>query len=130
MRRREEVDTPNRELLKGSTPTLILAILEEGPRHGYAIVREIERRTSATLSLGEGSLYPALHGMERDGFLSAEWVADGSGPARKVYALTDTGRAELAKRLRTWRDFVQSVESVIGDLNLRPEGGLPDAQPA
>ena len=110
------------ELLKGSTTTLILAVLREGPRHGYAIAREIERRSSEALKLGEGSLYPALRTLEADGLVSSSWEIQPSGPARKVYALTDAGQAALAKRTESWREFVRAMESVLG--------GSPDAQPA
>lgn len=117
-----------RELLKGSTPTLILAVLAEGPRHGYAVAREIERRSGSALSLGEGSLYPALHGLERDGLIAGSWEnPPNGGPPRKVYALTDTGREELERRTRTWREFVEAIEGVLTH-NTTP-GGIPDAPP-
>lgn len=102
------------ELLKGNTPTLLLSVLEEGPLHGYAIAREIERRSKDTLQLGEGSLYPALRTLERDGLITGRWEPQPSGPARKVYELTDAGRAEIVKRTRTWREFVEAVENVLG----------------
>ena len=102
------------ELLKGNTPTLILAVLESGPRHGYAIAREIERRSDDALKLGEGSLYPALHALERDGLVTSGWEVQASGPARKVYVLTEAGSAELAKRARSWRRFADAIDGVIG----------------
>ena len=110
------------ELLKGSTPTLILTILESGPLHGYGIAREIGRRSAELLRPGEGSLYPALRLLEGDGLIVGSWEIRASGPARKVYALTDAGRAELARRVRSWREFARAMESVLG--------GTPDAQPA
>jgi len=111
------------ELMKGNTPTLILAVLAEAPRHGYAIAREIERRSQEALSLGEGSLYPALRLLEADGLVTSAWEPQPSGPARRVYSLTDGGRAELAKRTRSWREFVQAIEGVI-------TGGSHGPQPA
>jgi PadR family transcriptional regulator PadR len=110
------------ELLKGNTPTLILSVLAGGPLHGYAIAREIERRSSEALKLGEGSLYPALRALEGEGLVSGSWEIQPSGPARKVYALTDAGQAALARRTQSWREFVRAMESVLG--------GSPDAQPA
>src|SRR5205085_1506204 len=101
------------ELLKGSTPTLILAVLAGAPRHGYAIAREIERRSDGALSLGEGSLYPALRLLEADGLVTSAWEPQPAGPARRVYSLTDAGRTELAVRTRSWRDFIHAIESVI-----------------
>ena len=111
------------ELLRGNTPTLILAVLAEGPRHGYGIAREIQRRSGEALRLREGSLYPALRVLEADGLVSSCWEPQESGPARRVYALTDAGLAELTRRRQSWRDFVQAVDWVLG--------GLPDElQPA
>lgn len=109
------------ELLKGNTPTLILAVLREAPRHGYAIAREIERRCDNALQFKEGTLYPALRALERDQFIVGAWQEPSAGPARKVYTLTDAGHKELARRTHTWANFVQSINSVIG--------GDPDVQP-
>jgi PadR family transcriptional regulator PadR len=113
------------ELLKGNTPTLILAVLEAGPSHGYAIAREIERRSRDALRLGEGSLYPALRALERDGLVASRWEVQPTGPARKVYVLTEAGHAELAKRTRSWRQFAKAIENVIG-----VREGDHDPQPA
>lgn len=116
----------DRELLKGSTPVLILAVLAEGPRHGYAIAREIEQRSNGVLSLGEGSLYPALHGLEREGFIVGGWeVVAGGGPPRKVYALAESGQTALRERTALWRNFVGAIEGVIAPTS-DAEGGLPD----
>ena len=101
------------ELLKGNTPTLILAVLEEKPLHGYAIAREIEKRSADTLSLGEGSLYLVLRSLERDGFVSSEWEVQPSGPARRLYELTTSGKDELLRRERTWRTFANAINCVL-----------------
>ena len=105
----------NGELLKGNTPTLLLAVLHQGPLHGYAIAREIERRSNDALQLGEGSLYPALRTLERDGLVFSRWEPQPAGPARKVYELTEAGHAELVKRTQSFRQFVEAVENVIGE---------------
>lgn len=109
------------ELLKGSTPTLILAVLVEAPQHGYAVAREIERRSEQALSLGEGSLYPTLRLLEADGLVTSAWEPRPSGPARKVYSLTDAGRKELAARTASWRDFVRAIEGVISGESHEPQ---------
>ena len=101
------------ELLRGSVPTLILAALADAPRHGYAIAREIERRSDAALALGDGSLYPALRALERAGFVAGQWETPGGGPARRVYSLTNEGRAELARRTQTWERFVSAVTGIL-----------------
>ena len=110
------------ELRKGSTPTLILAVLADGPRHGYAIAREIERRSADALKMGEGALYPALRALERDGLVVSQWETQGSGPARRTYTLTDAGQARLAQQIEIWRKFSEAIGLVIG--------GTPDVQPA
>jgi PadR family transcriptional regulator PadR len=110
------------ELLKGNTPTVILAVLEAGALHGYAIAREVERRSAGTLSLGEGSLYPALRALERDGFIASRWEPQPSAPARKVYELTEAGLLELNRRERSWRDFTSAMNDILS-------GRKPDAQP-
>ena len=102
-----------RELLKGNTPTLVLAVLEDAPQHGYAIAREINRRSDNALRCKQGTLYPALHALERDGLIAGAWEIGGERP-RKVYALTDAGRAELARRVRTWDTFSRAIGQVIG----------------
>ncbi|MGO8669841.1 MAG: PadR family transcriptional regulator [Capsulimonadaceae bacterium] len=111
-----------RELKKGSTPALILAVLSDGPRHGYSIAREIERRSADALSMGEGTLYPTLKGLETDGFVTSEWQNEAPGPSRKVYKLTDKGRGELDRHKSLWQTFSTAVSSVLG--------GTPDVKPA
>ena len=111
-----------RELKKGSLQMLILAVVADGPRHGYAIAREIERRSQNLLQNGEGALYPALRALERDGWLLSRWETQPAGPARRVYELTDEGGAKLAAQIKEWREFAQAVDSVLG--------GFPDASPA
>ncbi len=103
----------DRELQKGGVPTLILAVLSDAPRHGYAIAREIERRSRNALKAGEGSLYPALRALENDGLVAGAWEIQPSGPARKVYSLTDDGRAELAKRTKAWKEYARAVGLVL-----------------
>lgn len=111
----------SRELLKGNIQTIILAVLSEAPLHGYAIAREIERRSENTLRFGEGTIYPALHTLERDRLVCSAWDTTRGGPARKIYTLSESGHQELAKRRRTWHAFARTIERVIG--------GQPDAQP-
>ena len=114
------------ELKKGSTSVLILAVLADGPRHGYAIAREIERRSREALSMGEGALYPALRALEREGMVLSEWETQPSGPARRIYTLTEAGQAKLASQVRAWNRFSQAVNDILGDA----DGGVPYVQPA
>lgn len=110
------------QLLKGSTQTLILAILRDDPRHGYAIAREIERRSENGITFHDGTLYPALQQLERAGLILGAWEPAEKMPSRKVYRLTDAGQVELEKRLTVWSRFVQSVNSILG---ISPEPVLP-----
>jgi PadR family transcriptional regulator PadR len=89
-------------------------VLQDSPQHGYAIALEINRRSNNALKLKQGTLYPALHALERDGLIVGEWeVPEGERP-RKVYRITEAGRAELAQRARSWSAFATAMESVIG----------------
>ena len=103
-----------RELLKGNTPTLVLAVLQDGPLHGYGIAREIERRSENALKFKEGTLYPALHTLEREGRITGEWRREEGGRERRVYSITPTGLAALEQRTRTWNTFATAIERVIG----------------
>jgi len=103
-----------RELLKGNTPTLILAVLREGPLHGYAIAREIDQRSGSVLRCKEGTLYPVLHALERDGLIAGEWRREEGGRERKVYVITETGATALEERSRMWTRFSGAVERVLG----------------
>ena len=78
----------NRELLKGNTGTVVLAILAEGPLHGYEIAKEMRRRSEDALTLGQGVLYPILHRLEAQGLIAGEWEQSTGTPSRKMYKLT------------------------------------------
>lgn len=103
-----------RELLKGNTPTLVLAVLREGALHGYGIAREIDRRSGSVLKCKEGTLYPVLHALERDGLIAGEWRREEGGRERKIYVITETGAAALVERSRVWSRFTSAVERVLG----------------
>ncbi len=102
----------DRDLLRGNIPTLILAVVSEGPLHGLAIAREINQRSNKALELKQGTLYPALHALERDGWICGEWeILEGERP-RKIYTLTPDGTAELERRMRAWDQFTAAMERV------------------
>jgi transcriptional regulator len=104
-------------LLPGTLELLVLKVLTRGAQHGYGIVREIQRRSAEALVVEEGSLYPALHRMERRGWIEAEWGASDSNRRAKFYALTRPGRRELAAQTENWRRMTTAVEGVLA-----PEG--------
>lgn len=107
--------TPARapELPAGALEMLVLKTLSIGALHGYAILREIRRRTGDALVVEEGSLYPALHRMERRGWIEAEWGQSESNRKAKFYSLTRAGRAELRSRTAGWERLVAGIASVL-----------------
>jgi PadR family transcriptional regulator PadR len=102
----------NRERLKGNLDLLLLSILSAGPAHGYAIITALRDRSDGTFDLPEGTIYPALHRLERSGLLASDWSDEGR--KRRVYALTDSGAAALAAERGEWRRFASGVQAVLG----------------
>jgi PadR family transcriptional regulator PadR len=100
------------ESLKGHLDALILAVLADGPLHGYAIIDALKRRSDGAFALPEGTVYPALHRLEAASLLSSEW-SDGEGRRRRVYELTRRGRRDLVTRRSEWRAFSRAVEAVL-----------------
>ncbi len=103
-----------RDLAKGDLPALILAVLSNGSLHGYAIAREVERLSDQVLRLREGALYPALRVLEQDGLIIGEWQPQERGVDRKVYSLTDSGRAEMLARTAELRSYAALINMMLG----------------
>ncbi|MBC8134450.1 MAG: helix-turn-helix transcriptional regulator [Fibrella sp.] len=111
------------KLQRGSATTvvLVLAVLKDGPRHGYDIAREVERRSGDTLSFKYATLYSVLHGLEADGFIISVWEQpQEERRARRVYDLTAEGLIALEKACKQWVEFSQAVNSVIDAVGLLP----------
>ena len=104
---------PNVDLLQGTLDLLILKTLSWGPAHGYAIARWIHQLTGAVLQVGEGSLYPALHRLEQQGFVRAEWQTGESGRETKVYSLTRAGRQQLEEELSQWERLSAAIQLTL-----------------
>jgi DNA-binding PadR family transcriptional regulator len=102
------------EMLKGHLDAIVLAALEGGPAHGYAIIEAIKNRSDGTFDLPEGTIYPALHRLEQAGLLSSAWTTPPSGRRRRVYALTKSGASRLADGRKAWTRFAKAVDSSIG----------------
>lgn len=100
-------------MLKGHLDAIVLAALETGPAHGYAIIEAIKSRSGGTFDLPEGTVYPALHRLEQAGLLSSTWTTPPSGRRRRVYALTKNGVARLAEGRKAWGRFSKAVESSL-----------------
>src|SRR5438093_7295719 len=103
-----------------------MAVLQDGPLHGYGIAREIERRSGYALRCKEGTLYPALHALERDGLVTGEWRKEAGGRERKVYTLTPAGLAALEQRARTWTEFASAIQRVLGGAPDVGTTGIPE----
>lgn len=97
--------------------SLILAVIETEPLHGYAIAKRIKERSEEALEYGEGTLYPALKKLHSLDLVESSWQTDGTGPARKVYFITEKGRKQLAADRESWRKYVKSFSLVLGGQN-------------
>ena len=103
----------NRERLKGHLDLLLLSVLAAGPAHGYAVITALRARSGGTFDLPEGTVYPALHRLERAGLLASSWE-DAEGRRRRVYALTADGEAALAAERTEWKRFAGGIGLVLG----------------
>jgi PadR family transcriptional regulator PadR len=101
------------ELLHGTLDILILKALAAEPRHGYAIVRQIEAETSAAVVVEDGSLYPALYRLEKKRLIRGEWGISDAGRRARFYALTEAGRRQLAARIAEWERFSLGVSRML-----------------
>jgi DNA-binding PadR family transcriptional regulator len=99
--------------VKGQLDALILATLETGPAHGYAVGQALRERSDGAFDLPEGTIYPALHRLERDGLLASEWSNE-AGRHRRIYRLTRTGTSALGARRAEWSAFAGAVQTVLG----------------
>jgi transcriptional regulator len=101
-------------LLRGTLDLLILKALSTGEKHGYAVSEWIDAVTDGSLLVEEGTLYPALHRLERRGLIAAEWGVSDNNRRAKYYALTAPGRRHLADQATTWRLYSDAVAKVLG----------------
>ena len=101
-----------RELKRGSTELLILALIEDQPRHGYEIGRLIEERSEGTISFHVASLYPTLYRLEDRGLIEGRWVERPEQRRRKYYRLTPQGRKVLSSQRSVWREFFAPLDRV------------------
>lgn len=102
----------SREELKGHLDLLLLATLRDREQHGYALIEALKKGSGGTFDLPEGTIYPALHRLERSGLLSSRWSSE-SGRKRRVYKLTRKGAQALDERTQAWKQFAQGVDLVV-----------------
>ncbi len=101
------------DLLQGTLDLLILKTLTPGALHGYGIAQRILLTSRETLDVQQGSLYPALHRLERKGLIDSEWKESGNGRLAKFYSLTRAGRKQLAGELDQWQRYARSINWVL-----------------
>jgi len=99
--------------LRGTLPTLILEALEEEPKHGYLIAQRIKERSRGVLDFKEGTLYPALHKLEKDGLVES-YEGTENGRERRYYRISKQGRGVLAKDRAEWRELSRAVTLILG----------------
>ena len=101
------------ELLKGTLDVMILKALTWGPKHGYAVTRWVADATDGRLTIVEGALYPALHRLERRGFVASEWGVSENNRQARFYQITTAGRHQLGVEVSTWREYVELLGRVL-----------------
>ena len=101
------------DLLQGTLEFLILKTLSWGPLHGFAIGRWIRQRTDDALEIEEGALYPALHRMERRGWIEADWGVTENNRRAKYYEITRLGREQLKREESSWTRYVAAVSKIM-----------------
>jgi transcriptional regulator len=101
------------DLLRSSLDLLILKALSWGPRHGYAVAEWIEHATGDALAVEEGTLYPALHRLERKGWLQAEWGISENNRRAKFYRLTAAGRARFRAEAPAWHQYAEAIAAAL-----------------
>ena len=104
---------PKNDLLQGTLALLVLKTLARGPLHGYGITLHIQSVSRDILRVEEGSLYPALHRMEQDGWVSAEWGTSENNRRARYYRLSAKGRKQLAEEEKNWQHLTQAVARVL-----------------
>jgi Predicted transcriptional regulators len=102
-----------RELLKGNTDSLLLCLINRQPTYGYQIIKELEKRSNGYFQFKEGTLYPALHRLEKNKLVRGEWQTLPNGQQRRYYYITTKGQQVLAGKLTTWQDFSTAVRAII-----------------
>ena len=107
-------DMLDRELKRGSTEMLILALVEDRPRHGYEIAKLVEQRSGGVLQFHVASLYPLLYRLEKRGLINGRWVEKPGQRRRRYYKLTSAGQKTLIDQRQTWKDFFAALDRVAG----------------
>ncbi len=102
-----------RDLMKGSTDSLLLYLISQQPMYGYQIIKELEKKSQGYFKFKEGTLYPALHRLERAGLILGRWQMLPGGRQRRYYHITNKGRSTLAEKRNQWQDFLAAVNLIL-----------------
>ena len=102
------------DVLKGTLDLMILKAVSRGPTHGYGVTKWIRQTTDGSLDIDDGALYPALHRLERRGWILAEWGVSENNRKAKYYCLTDEGRGQLRRELKNWTRFSEALTKIVG----------------
>ena len=106
-------DTPKSDLLQGTLDMLILKVVALGPTHGYAIAQRLQQMSQDVLQVQQGSLYPALHRLEKRGWVKAEWAASDTGRDARFYSLTRLGRKQLEEQRENWDRLSAAITGIL-----------------
>lgn len=101
------------DLIQGTLDLLILKVIALEPAHGWAIARRIQQMSSEVLQVGQGALYPALHKLEQNGWIGAEWEVSDNGRRAKYYSLTADGREALDRESALWERLSSAITSIV-----------------
>ena len=107
-------DTPKSDLLQGTLDMLILKVVALGPIHGYGIAQRLEQMSRAVLQVQQGSLYPALHRLEKRRWVRAEWASTETGREARFYTLTALGRKQLGEQTANWERLSLAISGILG----------------
>ena len=108
---------PRRELIKGSSDSLLLCLIGQQPMYGYQIIKELEQRSQGFFKFKEGTLYPALHRLEKAGLILGKWQLLSNGRPRRYYHITAKGRTKLAVERTQWQDFLTAMNLIFQPVN-------------
>jgi transcriptional regulator len=104
---------PQADVLRGSLDLLILKTLSLAPMHGWGISQRVQQTSNGVLEVNQGSLYPALQRLEKEGLITSDWDTTDNNRRARYYRLTSTGRRALGVELESWRRFVAGLEAVL-----------------
>ena len=101
------------DLMRGSSESLLLYLVAQQPMYGYQIVKELEKRSQGYFKFKEGTLYPALHRLEKAGLILGKWQVLPAGRQRRYYYITDKGKRVLAAKIGQWREFLTAMDRIM-----------------